>query len=81
LENYACYRLLFKGREGEGPKGFTQDFPCFLHRQEHEKEVLWGVTYRIVMVFLNRVFAFTPPDLDALPVVHGTLGEDYYNGT
>lgn len=79
-ENYACYRLHFKGREGDGGRGVTQDFPCFLHQRDKGREVLWGVTYRIVMVFLKAVFAFTPPALESLPVAYGTVEENYYNG-
>jgi len=78
--NYACYRIHFEGRTGEEGNGITQDFPCFLFKKEKEREVLWGATFRIVMVFLKTVFAFTPPPMGSLPVVQGTVGENYYNG-
>lgn len=58
----------------------TNDFPCFVHQREDEKEVLWGATYRIVTSFLKAIFGFTPPDLASLPVVPGILDENYYNG-
>jgi len=32
------------------------------------------------MVFLEIVFGFNPPDIDSLPVVHGTLDENYLTG-
>ena len=78
-ENYARYRLRFLGQD-EG-KGTTQDFPAFVHRRDNDEEVLWGVTYRIVTVFLKMVFGFTPPPLESRSVVRGTRGENYYNDT
>jgi 8-oxo-dGTP pyrophosphatase MutT (NUDIX family) len=72
---YACYRIRFEHRE----KGaFVQDFPCFLH--EKDKEILWGVTYRIVMAFLEFVFEFRPPALESLPVVRSVMNETYLKG-
>jgi hypothetical protein len=72
---YACYRIRFVHRE-KGP--FVQDFPCFTH--ERDKEILWGVTYRIVMAFLEFVFHFSPPALESLRVVRGAMKEAYLNG-
>ena len=54
-----------------------KDFPCFL--QDHS-ERLWGATFRITMAFLDLSFDFKPPDLKALPVVHGTLDRRYHTG-
>jgi 8-oxo-dGTP pyrophosphatase MutT (NUDIX family) len=72
---YACYRIRFVHRE----KGtYVQDFPCFNH--ERDKEILWGVTYRIVMAFLEFVFQFTPPALESLRVVRGVMKKTYLNG-
>jgi 8-oxo-dGTP pyrophosphatase MutT (NUDIX family) len=79
-EHYACYRLHFKtGRTGIDD-GVEEDFPCFRHESNHEKEVLWGVTYEIVVSFLDIVFAFRPPETQSLPVVYGTKDERYLNG-
>ena len=72
---YACYRIHFEYR-GKGT--FVRDFPCFLH--EKDKEILWGVTYRIVVAFLKFVFEFSPPALESLPVVRGVRNESYLNG-
>jgi len=57
-----------------------KDFPCFLHEHNNSVEKLWGATFRITMVFLEIVFGFKPPDIDSLPVVHGTLDENYLTG-
>ncbi len=77
---YACYRLRFETGNENRQDPVTQDFACYLHEYKDESEVLWGATYRIVMVFLELVFGFRPPDTGSLPVVHGTLGKNYYSG-
>lgn len=74
---YALYRIRFQDqRRGM----FVQDFPCFRHENGTEKEILWGVTYRIVMAFLTLVFGFEPPAQESLPVIQGSMDENYLNG-
>ncbi|MFH1349463.1 MAG: hypothetical protein ABII26_00855, partial [Pseudomonadota bacterium] len=81
-EQYACYRVRFDIPRGDVERGALEDFPCFLHENENEneREVLWGVTYRIVISFLELVFGFSPPDMGSFPVIHGVVDELYYNG-
>lgn len=81
-ERYARYRLRFEVRRARGEHHVEeiQDFPCFIHHGRRGREMLWGATYRIVTVFLERVFAFRPPELEALPVVHGVLNREYLDG-
>jgi 8-oxo-dGTP pyrophosphatase MutT (NUDIX family) len=76
-ERYGVYRLQYRGY---GPPGTTQDFPCFLHQDETGSEVLWGATYRIIMVFLEMVFGFKPPDGPGLRVIEGNLEKRYWQG-
>ncbi len=78
--NYACYRLTIKSRQKNEQNSIIKDFPCFLHEHNNSVEKLWGATFRITMVFLEIVFGFKPPDIDSLPVVHGTLDENYLTG-
>ena len=79
-ESYACYRLHFKGVGQKGQEGYVQDFPCFRLQNEREEEVLWGATFRIVMSFLEKVFGFSAPSMDSLPIIYNTLDERYWNG-
>jgi hypothetical protein len=80
-DQYACYRIrMAKGLEEEN-SGAWQDFPCFLHQDGNESEILWGATYKIVMLFLELVFGFKPPEGASPPVVYGSLGENYLTGT
>jgi hypothetical protein len=78
--NYACCRIFFKTDRGMSLGQEARNFPCFRHREEGE-EVLWGVTYRIVTVFLETVFKFKPPEMTSLPMIHRTLDERYLNGS
>ena len=78
-DNYAIYRLNMAPRgEDEGGQG-AQDFPCFRHQIHDGEEVLWGVTYRIVMVFLELIYGFKPSSLDTLPTIYGYLDKRYFN--
>ena len=77
--NYACYRLHIESSLKNGDLN-TKEYPCFLHEYQEEPEVLWGATFRITMVFLGTIFGFKPPDMDSLPVIYGSLGENYLTG-
>ncbi len=80
--NYGCYRLRYPDCAGDGPTtGPLQDHGCFLHRRNGATEILWGATYRIVMVFLRLVFQFEPPAMGRRPVVTGVLTENYLLGS
>jgi len=76
--DYACYRLRM-GAEQQ-TRGKVQDFPCFVHREGDQRELLWGATYRIVTEFLEIVYGFSPPDVRSLSVIHGTLDSNYLTG-
>jgi 8-oxo-dGTP pyrophosphatase MutT (NUDIX family) len=76
-ERYGVYRLQYRG---DGAPGMTQDFPCFLHQDETGSEVLWGATYRIIMVFLEMVFGFKPPGGADIRVIEGNLEKGYWQG-
>jgi hypothetical protein len=79
-ENYACYRITVDPRR-DGSQGMDMlDLPCFVHRHGGDEEILWGVTFRITMDFLGRVFAFSPPPLDRLPVIRRRLSRHYRTG-
>ena len=79
-DQYACCRFHFEIPNPHGPGGHTEDFPCFLHQSGGEREVLWGVTYRMIMVFLETVFHFNAPERKSLRIIHGTIGERYMKG-
>ncbi|MCE5244316.1 MAG: CoA pyrophosphatase [Desulfobacteraceae bacterium] len=79
---YARYGLIVPRRlewrfAGRGER----EFPCFVFEDAGRTEVLWGVTYRIVTLLLDLTFGFHPPgDLKSLPLVQGTVDDQYVNG-
>ena len=78
-DHYAIYRLNMVPRGEDGGGEETWDFPCFRHQTHDGEEVLWGATYRIVMVFLELVYGFRSPSLDTLPTIYGQLDKRYFN--
>jgi hypothetical protein len=78
--HYACCRMTFHTRSG-APAAGPRTYPCFVRKDGNEQDLLWGATYRIVMVFLEQVFGFNPPDMDSMPIINKSLDKDYYNGT
>ena len=79
-ENYARYRLKMGTAANPARALSANDFPCFLHRCKNETEILWGATYQITAAFLEYVFDFQPPDVTSLPVINGSLDENYLTG-
>lgn len=78
---YICYRLRLATVKSEAPPvADTRDHPGFRLQGAHGGELLWGATYRIAMGFLKAVFDFTPPPLEALPVIDGRLDRTYLTG-
>ena len=78
---YARYRLDIESSRKNGNHINRIEYPCFIHEYQGKSEVLWGATFRITMVFLETIFGFKPPDMDSLPVVYGSLGENYLTGS
>ena len=79
-ENYARYRLHSGSDSSRNQALHATDFPCFRHTYKDETEILWGATYQIICTFLNSVFDFSPPDWASLPVINGSLGDNYLTG-
>lgn len=79
-DRYARYRLHIDTTENTDKNRRVKEFRCFIHHDRGETERLWGATFRITMRFLELVFGFDPPDIDALPTVEGRLDENYLTG-
>lgn len=78
--NYARYELHVQTRGDSKASETMRSRPCFRFQFNHETELLWGATYRIVMVFMQYTFAFRPPDFQKLPAVQGVLDPIYFTG-
>ncbi len=79
-DNYVRYQYRFTFPGTDRVVHQTYDSPCFLHQNQHEQEVLWGATGRIVLKFLKLVFDFTPPAMPTLPLVKADMDETYMGG-
>ena len=79
--NYCAYHIVYTPRVAARLGTPSQVFPVFRFDDGNSVEILWGVTFRIVQSFLNLVFEYDMPPMDALPLVPGTLGMEYYTGT
>lgn len=78
--NYARYRVKVNPSDNTAKHLSSNDYPCFIHKEQDGSEVLWGATFRIVVDFLDIAFGFKFPDTESLPVIFGTLGENYLTG-
>lgn len=79
-DRYANYRVSFSRSVARQANRIADDFPCFRFENDGRPEVLWGVTYRIVMNFMASVLGLQPPDTTGLPVISGRLGGRYITG-
>lgn len=78
---YALLCIEYRDRlKTHAMRGFN-NFPCFIHDDAAGRELLWGVTFRIVARFLEMIFGFLPPAAERLPRIEGKLGGAYLTGT
>jgi 8-oxo-dGTP pyrophosphatase MutT (NUDIX family) len=77
--NYRRFVLSLEAHTPPSTPG-SMTLPCVLHETSAGREFLWGATYRIVVDFLETVFAFHPPPLDHLETVSRILDSTYLNG-
>jgi len=78
--NYARYRLRIETSREDKKNPDVTDYPCFIQKDNDNKDILWGATFRITMVFLEIVFGYQPPDIESLPIVYGSLDNNYLTG-
>ena len=78
--NYARYRLRLTPHGDAESNHSKRHYPCFRIQANDGTELLWGATYRIVTLFLDYVFGFKPPDLGEIPIIEGSLDQNYLTG-
>ena len=78
--NYAVYSL--EVAENLITQGIPSpwEFPCFVHKEDGEEEILWGATFEIIRTFFKIVFDFSFPVLDKRKVVRRPLPLNYLSG-
>ncbi len=78
--NYARYRLCLQPGGNSASVNTMRHYPCFRFQFNNDTELLWGATYRIVTIFLNFIFGFEPPDHKEIPIIEGSLDQNYLSG-
>lgn len=78
--NYRRYRLRMKISADAQPSNLIRDYPCFRFQAGSHTDILWGATYRITSLFMEYVFGFKPPNLEALSIIEGRLDQNYLTG-
>jgi 8-oxo-dGTP pyrophosphatase MutT (NUDIX family) len=78
--NYAVYSL--EVPENLMTQGIPNpwEFPCLVHREDGEEEILWGATFEIIRTFFKIVFDFSFPIPDKGKIVRRPLPINYLSG-
>ncbi len=56
------------------------EFPCLVHKEDGEEEILWGATFEIIRTFFKIVFGFSFPVPEKGKVVRRLLPLNYFSG-
>jgi len=56
------------------------EFPCLVHRENGEEEILWGATFNVIQTFFRIVFNFSFPVPVASRVISKPLLSNYLSG-
>lgn len=57
-----------------------QEYPCYIHTNNEDTEILWGASMNIIMRFLNLVFDFKMPNSPQSKAIKKILRPDYATG-
>ena len=56
------------------------EFPCLVHKEDGEEEILWGATFEVIRTFFEIVFDFSFPAPDKQRVIQRPLVSNYLSG-
>jgi 8-oxo-dGTP pyrophosphatase MutT (NUDIX family) len=79
-QNYAIYSLEVPERLTAQGIPSPWEFPCLVHREKGEEEILWGATFKVIQTFFQVVFRFSLPHPDGGQVIHRPLASNYLTG-
>jgi len=79
-QNYAIYSLEVPERLMAQGIPSPWEFPCLVHREKGEEEILWGATFKVIQTFFQIVFRFSLPHPDGGQVIHRPLASNYLTG-
>jgi len=78
--NYALYSLEVPEKLLARGIPSPWEFPCLIHSEKGEEEVLWGATFQIIQSFFRIVFGFSFPPPDGGRVIRRPLPANYLTG-
>jgi len=78
--NYAVYSLEVPEKLVAQGIPSPWEFPCLVHIDNGEEELLWGATFQIIQTFFHIVFDFSFPPPPAGRVIRRPLASNYLSG-
>ena len=78
--NYAVYSLEVPEKLLAQGIPNPWEFPCLVHKEDGEEEILWGATFEIIRTFFKIVFDFCFPMPERGKVVRRRLPLNYFSG-
>ena len=79
-ENYAVYSLEVPEKLVAQGIPSPWEFPCLVHRENGEEEILWGATFKVIETFFQIVFHFPFHSPDGRQVIRRPLASNYLSG-
>jgi hypothetical protein len=79
-ENYAVYSLEVPEKLVAQGIPSPWEFPCLVHREKDEEEILWGATFKVIQTFFQIIFHFPFPSPDPRRVIRRPLASNYLTG-
>jgi 8-oxo-dGTP pyrophosphatase MutT (NUDIX family) len=78
--NYAVYSLEVPEKLVNQGIPNPWEFPCIVHNEKGEEEILWGATFEVIQTFFRIVFGFSFPSPDTRRVIRKPLASNYLTG-
>lgn len=75
--NYALYSLQVPEEMASQGIPALWEFPCFVHGENGEDEILWGATFKVIQTFFEIVLGFSFPSPDGKKVIRRALAPNY----
>ena len=78
--NYAVYSLEVPEKLAAQGIPNPWEFPCLVHTENGEEEILWGATFKVIQTFYEIIFDFSFPSPDSRRVIRKPLAPNYLSG-
>ncbi len=78
--NYAVYSLEVPEKLVAQGIPNPWEFPCLVHQEDGQEEILWGATFEIIRTFFEIVFGFSFPVPEKGKIVRRPLPPNYLSG-